>query len=215
VEIEEGKDEVYSHLGHKFHVLQPDLVDLYEKMPRAGSFLLKKDIGLIIANLGLGKGHKVVDAGAGSGSLAMFMGHIVGPEGKVITYEREKRFAKIAEKNIELAGLRRVVDLKVKDVSEGFEEKDCSINAVTLDLLGASHMIGGAQRILDKGGRIGVYTPYIEHARDVHLKLVKQGFLEVKTIESIEREFEFRHQGSRPKTFRVGHSGYLSFGRKV
>jgi tRNA (adenine57-N1/adenine58-N1)-methyltransferase len=201
VEIEEGKDEVYSHLGHKFHVLQPDLVDLYEKMPRAGSFLLKKDIGLIIANLGLGKGHKVVDAGAGSGSLAM--------------YEREKRFAKIAEKNIELAGLRRVVDLKVKDVSEGFEEKDCSINAVTLDLLGASHMIGGAQRILDKGGRIGVYTPYIEHARDVHLKLVKQGFLEVKTIESIEREFEFRHQGSRPKTSRVGHSGYLSFGRKV
>ena len=31
VDIEEGEESVESHLGHRFAVLDPDLIDIYEK----------------------------------------------------------------------------------------------------------------------------------------------------------------------------------------
>lgn len=215
VTLEEGKETAKSHLGHTYIVLAPDIVDVYEKMPRAGSFMLKKDIGMLLAHLGIGRGDVVVDAGTGSGALALFMGNIVGSDGRVITYEKNTEFAEVARKNIEMAGLKDVVVLRVKDVLEGFDEEDESADAVTLDMNEAWKMAAEAKRVLRRGGRVGVYTLYMEHAKEVHGALLDLAFAEVRTIESLTREMEFRKQGSRPKTSRVGHSGYLTFGRKV
>ncbi|MFQ5800624.1 MAG: tRNA (adenine-N1)-methyltransferase, partial [Candidatus Hydrothermarchaeales archaeon] len=147
--------------------------------------------------------------------LALFMGNVVGSKGRVITYEKNLEFAEVAKKNIEMAGLEDAVVLRTKDVMEGFDEEDGSADAVTLDMDEAWKMAGEAKRVLKRGGRIGVYTLYVEHAKEAHGALLDQGFAEVRTIESLTRGMEFRKQGSRPKTSRVGHSGYLSFGRKV
>jgi tRNA (adenine57-N1/adenine58-N1)-methyltransferase len=216
VKIEPGKGTATSHLGHRFIVLDADILDIYEKMPRTGSFILKKDIGLTLTYLALGSGDKVVDVGTGSGSLALFMGNVIGRGGgRVVTYEKNPEFAEVARKNIEMAGLNDIIEVKVKDVLDGFEELNDSVDAVTLDLNQAQKMINEAKRVLRRGGRIAVYTPYVEHAKEVHLKLSEFGFTEIKTIESIEREIEFKIQGSRPKTSRVGHSGYLTFARKT
>jgi tRNA (adenine57-N1/adenine58-N1)-methyltransferase len=198
VKIEPGKGTATSHLGHRFIVLDADILDIYEKMPRTGSFILKKDIGLTLTYLALGSGDKVVDVGTGSGSLALFMGNVIGRGGgRVVTYEKNPEFAEVARKNIEMAGLNDIIEVKVKDVLDGFEELNDSVDAVTLDLNQAQKMT------------------YVEHAKEVHLKLSEFGFTEIKTIESIEREIEFKIQGSRPKTSRVGHSGYLTFARKT
>jgi tRNA (adenine57-N1/adenine58-N1)-methyltransferase len=215
VKIEPGKGTATSHLDHKFVVLDPDILDIYEKMPRAGSFMLKKDIGLVLAYLGLGSGDIVVDAGTGSGGLALFMGNVIGNEGRVVTYEKNPEFAEVARKNIERAGLEGIIEVKVKDAFFGFDEADSSVKAVTLDMPQAWKIIDEAKRILTRGGRIAVYTPYIEHAKKVHINLVQAGFTEIKTIESLEREIEFKTQGTRPMTSRVGHSGYLTFARKT
>jgi tRNA (adenine57-N1/adenine58-N1)-methyltransferase len=215
LKIEESEDNATSHLGHEFRVLDPDIVDIYEKMPRSGSFMLKKDIGFFLTYMGIGGGHNIVDAGTGSGSLAIFMGNIVRLGGGVVSYEKNPEFSDIARRNIEKAGLHGVVEIITKDVLEGFNEDDGSIDAVTLDLHEGWKLIGESKRILKVGGRIGLYTPYLEHAREVNLKLLNEGFTEILTVESITREMEFKKQGSRPKTSRVGHSGYLSFGRKI
>jgi tRNA (adenine57-N1/adenine58-N1)-methyltransferase len=196
-------------------VLDPDILDIYEKMPRSGSYMLKKDIGLFLVNLGLGSGETVVDAGSGSGSLAIFMGKVVGPNGKIVTYEKNPEFAEIAKRNFIMAGLGDVIEGLVKDVLEGFEEEDDSVDAVTLDMFEAWKVVNKAKRILKRGRKIGAFSPYLEQAKEVHLEILKNGFKEVKTIESTMREIEFRKQGTRPKTSRVGHSGYLTFGRKV
>lgn len=216
VRIEDDAHRASSHLGHSFVVLDPDIVDIYEKMPRAGSFMLKKDIALILACLGVGSGMTVVDAGAGSGALAIFLGNVVGPGGRVVTYERNRDFAERAERNLGLAGLQGVVEVRVRDVlDDGFDEPDSSADAVTLDMKESWKMISEAKRVLRRGGRTAIYTVYVEHARAAHEALLKEGFAEVRTIETATREMEFRRQGSRPKTGRVGHSGYLTFGRKV
>lgn len=215
VKIGPGNETATSHLGHRFIVLDPDILDIYEKMPRAGSFMLKKDIGLFLAYLGLGSGDVVVDAGTGTGSLALFMGNVICCEGRVVTYEKNPEFAEVARKNVEKAGLNDLVVVKVKDALDGFDEADSSVDAVTLDMKEAWKMIDEAKRILFRGGRLAVYTPYIEHAKKVHFKLVSAGFTEIKTIESMQREIEFKSQGTRPMTSRVGHSGYLTFARKT
>ena len=63
--------------------------------------------------------------------------------------------------------------------------------------------------------RIGIYTIYVEHAKKVSQALLDSGFIEVKTFELIEREMEFRNQGTRPRTSRLGHSGYQTIARKT
>jgi tRNA (adenine57-N1/adenine58-N1)-methyltransferase len=166
--LEDGEETAKSHLGHTFAILDPDLVDIYEKMPRSGSFMLKKDIGLILANLGLGTGDIVLDAGAGSAALALFAGSAVGPTGRVITYEKNRAFAEIARKNIEMAGLEGVVVVRNKDVLDGFDEEDGSADAVTLDMHEAWKLADEAKRVLKKGGRTVIYTLYMEHARKAH-----------------------------------------------
>ena len=204
-----------SHLGHDFKVFAPDFIDIYEKMPRAGSYMLLKDIGTIIANSGAGKDSFVVDAGSGSGALAMALGRVVGKDGMVHTYEKNPEFAKTASKNIKTAGLVNTVSVSVRDVaSDGFTEKKEEVDIVTLDMNESWTLIDESKRILKNGGRICIYTVYIEHAKKVHEKLVEDGFIELKTLEMVEREMDFRKQGTRPKTSRVGHSGYISFGRK-
>jgi tRNA (adenine57-N1/adenine58-N1)-methyltransferase len=143
------------------------------------------------------------------------LGNVVGSSGKIVTYEKNPEFAEIAKSNFLMAGLGGVIEVRARDVKEGFEEEGESVDAVTLDMFEAWKVVEEASRILRIGGKIGVYSPYIEQAKEVHLELLKNGFTEVKTIESTIREIEFRKQGTRPKTSRVGHSGYLTFGRKA
>jgi len=207
----EKKGIVTSHLGHRFIVLEAGVGDLYERLPRSGSLILRKDLGAIVANTNLGSGSVVVDAGTGSGMLAIFLGNLVRPDGRVHTYEKCEEFAALAEKNIAKAGLEKWVKVKVGDVKKGIDEKP---DLVTLDLNEPWKAIPAAQKALKRGGFICAYTPYMEHARRFYEELEKHGFVDLKTVETIERELEFKEQGTRPKTTRVGHTGYLTFGRR-
>jgi tRNA (adenine57-N1/adenine58-N1)-methyltransferase len=201
-----------SHLGHRFSVLEPGIVDLYEKMPRAGSYLLKKDLGLILAHTGVGTGQVVVDAGTGSGAMAMFLGNIVRPTGRVHTYEIREEFAKIARGNIERAGLSEYVEVTNRDIAQGI---DVQADLVTLDLDEPWRIVPVAYRALKPGGFIAVYTPYMEQARRTRESLKEAGFGAMETVELIQREMEFKVQGTRPRTTKVGHTGYLTFARKI
>ena len=203
---------VKSHLGHEFYVLNPRIVDIYEKMPRSGSFILKKDLGLILAYTGIGSGDIVVDAGTGSAALALFLANIVKPSGRVYTYEVNEKFAEIARKNIEKAGLSEYIELKVKDVANGIDEKE--VDLITLDLEEPWRVFTHAKNALKQGGFIAIYTPYIEHAKRAVKALRKESFKGIKTLELLERELEFKEKGTRPKTRMLGHTAYITFARK-
>jgi tRNA (adenine57-N1/adenine58-N1)-methyltransferase len=206
-----SKGRVRSHLGHEFFVLEPRILDVYEEMPRVGSLILKKDLGAIIANTGVAAGDIVVDAGTGSGGLAIMLGSIVMPTGRVYTYEKRRKHAEAARKNIALAGLSDYVEVKLKDIEEGIDERP---NVITLDLPEPWKIAENAHEVLKQGGAIAVYTPYLEQARKAHLALRHAGFKEVRTLETLEREIEFKKEGTRPRTRMLGHTAYLTFARK-
>ena len=56
----------------------------------------------------------------------------------------------------------------------------------------------------------------LEHAlRSLKRKLKKENFYVVKTIEIIERQWEIDGRKVRPKGQEIGHSGFLTFMRKI
>ena len=83
--------KIKSSKGNIFLAVKPTIIDLLNKCKRGPQIITPKDAGQITAGTGVSRGWNCLDAGAGSGFLSSFIANIVGPEGKVIAYEKEKR----------------------------------------------------------------------------------------------------------------------------
>lgn len=201
---------VETHLGHKFTIIKPSLKDYIDIMERKCSIILPKDVGLITAYTSLGYGQRVAEAGTGAGVTALYFANIVGPDGKVFSYETREDFAKIAENNILGFGLENLV-VKNQDIKQGIGESD--LDLVFLDLPQPWDVVEHAANSLRVGGHLASYNPYIEQVLTLNKVLKKYGFSNLKTIESIIREIEIKAKGTRPKTRMTGHTGYLTFAR--
>src|SRR4030095_8959213 len=70
--------QVFSHTGAPFFLLQPALADLLTDLPRTTQILYPKDIGFILVTIGIGPGHKVMEAGTGSGSETTALSYAFG-----------------------------------------------------------------------------------------------------------------------------------------
>ncbi|MCG2827946.1 tRNA (adenine-N1)-methyltransferase [Methanothermobacter sp. K4] len=212
--IEEARpgDVLKTHLGREVYVLKPNLSDYLELMERRCSILLPKDIGMICAYTGIVNGSRVVDAGTGAGTVAMYLANVVGESGHVTTYEIREDFAEVAERNIRNFGFKNI-EVKNRDIKEGIEEDN--LDLVFLDLPGPWELMEELNESLMRGGWAVFYNPYIEQVKILHRVGSKLGFADMRTSEIIEREIEVRRQGTRPRTRMVGHTGYLTFMRKV
>lgn len=208
----EAGDVLKTHLGREFKVMMPNVNDYIELMERKCSIILPKDIGIITAKTGLGSGFKVLDAGTGAGATALHFGNIVGKEGNVYTYEVREDFAEIAERNIKGFELENI-KVKCKDITEGIDEEN--LDLVFLDLPKPWDVAEHSKKALKIGGYIATYTPFVEQIQILQRVLKKIGFSEVESFECIFRGIEVTNKGTRPKTRMAGHTGYLTFARKL
>jgi tRNA (adenine57-N1/adenine58-N1)-methyltransferase catalytic subunit len=180
------------------------------KLKRGPQIITPKDCSLILAYSNIAPGSKVVDAGTGSGFLAIFLGTYLRP-GKVYTYENDDRSISVAKENIKTSGLEGVVVLKKADVTKGIKEK--GVDLVTLDLKDASKALAHAHKALKPGGIVSVYSPNVEHLLGSIKALKKAGFLDIKTVENIVREWKADFT-TRPETMGLMHTGFITFARK-
>ncbi|MGC8816735.1 MAG: tRNA (adenine-N1)-methyltransferase [Candidatus Hadarchaeum sp.] len=204
---------IKSHLGKDFVLLRPAIVDYLHKLHRVPQIMLPKDAGQIVAHTGVGPGSRVVDAGAGSGALAIFLGNLVRPTGWVISYEVREDFAKIAEENIRMAGLDDIVKVKNKDIYQSIDET--GLDLITLDLPQPELVLPHAQQALKPGGYLAVFTPCVEHLQRLYREFGKFSFTNISTIECLVREIEVRANCTRPSTRMIAHTGYLTFARRL
>ncbi len=204
--------ELTSHLGHRFLMLEPNVVDLHEKLPRAGSVVVKKEVGMIIASTGIGSGSRVVEAGTGTGSLAIYLAHVVGDSGRVYTYEVREDHLEVAMRNFRAAGVEHRIKAELRDVRQGIGVEE--VDAVVFDMPDPWLAVEHAYSALKRGGFIAVYNPYIEQIRKAYEAMRSTGFRFLRVVELLEREIEVKRVGTRPRTRMVGHTGYLAFGRK-
>ena len=213
-EIEKSStgDVLMTHLGKKYTVLDANINDYIELMERRCSIILPKDMGVMAAYTGIGCGNKVLDAGTGAGASAIFLANLVGPNGKVYSYEIREDFAEIARRNIAGFGLNNV-EVKCQDLALDLVEKD--LDLVFLDLPKPWILAEKAYSAIKTGGFLATYTPFVDQVITLHHVLKKVGFSNIETVECLLRGMEVKSKGTRPKTRMTGHTGYLTFARKI
>jgi len=79
-------------------------------------------VAIMVEQLDLKAGHKVLEIGAGSGYHAAVCAEIVGPEGHIYTIERISSLASFAEENLKRTGYANVVTVIFGDGTKGLPE---------------------------------------------------------------------------------------------
>jgi tRNA (adenine57-N1/adenine58-N1)-methyltransferase len=205
--------QVFSHLGAPFFLLQPSLADLHLDLPRSTQILYPKDIGFILVSLGLGPGCTLLEAGTGSGSLAVAAAFVVGPAGHVVSYEIREDMQNLARKNLERLGLASRVDLKLRDIRLGFDETDA--DAGFLDVPNPWDYIRQIRSALKPGAPLGAIVPTTNQVQDLLPALRRNGFAFVEVCEILLRYYKPEPARLRPVDRMVAHTGFLIFGRRV
>ena len=132
---------------------------------------------------------------------------------EVVTYEIREDFIGIVKANIEFLGLKNV-KIKHKDVYK--EVDDENIDVAVLDLPEPWLAIGNCAKALKPGGFLVSYSPSVPQVADfVNAVKKNERFVYLKSVEITEREWEVEERKVRPKSKGLGHSGFLSFARKV
>lgn len=204
-----GSGTVTTNKGVELFAFKPAFADLYRKIRRGPQIIPLKDVGSIVTETGINRKSLVVDAGSGSGALALFLAGIAK---KVVSYEIRSDFAEIAAENARFLKLKNLT-IKNRDVCSGIDEKNA--DAVTLDLPAPWEALDAASGALKGGGFLVSYSPTVPQVSDTLRAAAEKKFLHVKTVEIFQREWEFRERVVRPKSQAIGHSGFLSYLRKI
>ncbi|MDE1823359.1 MAG: methyltransferase domain-containing protein [Candidatus Micrarchaeota archaeon] len=180
----------------------------YRKLKRGPQVILPKDIGMIIAFSGISKSSVCVDAGTGSGWLALSLARLCS---HVYSYDIRKEFIELAERNCGIWNISNIT-FRNQDVTKKLEERN--VDLVCLDLPSSEKALANAKKALKENGCVVGYLPHTEQAKRFVERLERLGFADIYTIETIVRDMLVRKEGVRPSTKGIWHTAYLVFARK-
>jgi tRNA (adenine57-N1/adenine58-N1)-methyltransferase len=205
--------QVFSHNGSPFFLLQPSLADLLIDLPRTTQILYPKDIGFILVTMGVGPGHKVMEAGTGSGSMTTALAYAVGDEGRVISYEIKPDNQNLARKNLTRFGLDSRVDFKLRDIQQGFDETDA--DSFFLDVPNPYDYTAQVRAALKPGGFLSCLIPTFNQVEKTLYSLRRERFAFINVCEILLRFFQPEPTKIRPTDRMVAHTGFLVFARRI
>lgn len=206
--------EIESHLGYPFVVLEPGLSDLIKNIKRTTQIMYPKDIGYALLKLNVRAGSRVIEAGTGSGGLAMALARAVGADGRVYSYEVRDDIQRLAQSNLDELGLTDVVELKLRDIAEGFDETD--VDALFLDVRRPWAYLQPVTAALKNSGFFGAILPTTNQVVELVRGLeAEQAYGHIEVEEVLVRPYKAVPQRLRPADRMVAHTGYLTFARKV
>jgi tRNA (adenine57-N1/adenine58-N1)-methyltransferase len=199
--------------GTTYQALRPSLGDLLGQLRRKAQIVTPKDASYLVFLAGIGPGARVAEAGSGSGALTLVLAHFVGAAGQVVSCDRRADFLAIARSNVEASGLGDRVEFVERDVAvAGFPGE--GYDAVVLDLPEPWTALPGAAAALRRGGFVATYTPTYNQLERTVRGMRELGFTEVRSVEILERALHVGDGGTRPEFEMLGHTGFLSVGRK-
>lgn len=199
--------------NEEFFILSPTIIDKIETIERNAQIILPKDSALIIFYCDIKNGCKVVECGIGSGALTIALLNAVGKDGKVITYEIRRDFSEFALKNIRKLNLEKNLEIKIGDCTKEMKEKNT--DAIVLDIPNPWEAIENCYNALKNSSCLCSYSPTINQVEKTVLKLREFPFIEIKTFETLQREIVVKENAVRPSFEMLGHTGYLTFARKM
>ncbi|MBC7332085.1 MAG: tRNA (adenine-N1)-methyltransferase [Synergistetes bacterium] len=206
-------DYIETHKGEKLFLIKPPIGEFVRRLKRQTQIIFPKEAGYILMYLDIFPGAKVIECGTGSGSLTTILAQFVGEGGKVYSYERRKEFANLAEENLKKWGVSDRVEIKVKDIEEGFDEE--GVDAVFLDLPTPWDYIKQVKRALLPGRHFGAICPTFNQVEKLVGTLINESFIWIRVLELLMREIRPSPGKIRPEDTMIAHTGFLVFATLV
>jgi tRNA (adenine57-N1/adenine58-N1)-methyltransferase len=197
--------------GARIVALRPRLADYVLKMDRGAQVVYPKDLGPIVHWSDVAPGQLVVEAGTGSGALAMALVRAVGPGGTVVSVERRADHLDHARKTIgrflgEIPANLLLVGGLVEEVLA-----DHRPDRVVLDLPEPWSVVEPAVAALRPGGIFCAYLPTVPQVQKLHDELhVSRRFVGIESFEVMHRDWQIDGRSVRPMSQMVGHTGFLT-----
>jgi tRNA (adenine57-N1/adenine58-N1)-methyltransferase len=205
--------QVSTHLGYPFLFLRPSTDDLVRDLKRTTQIIYPKDAGYVLMKMRIMPGCRVVEAGTGSGGLGLIFAQAVSPTGRVYSYEIRPEMQELARKNLAQLGLAEYVEFKLRDIADGFDERDA--DALFLDLPNPWDYLAQAHEALAGGGFFGCILPTTNQVSHLIEALEETGFGLIEVEELLLRPYKAVPARLRPMDRMVAHTGYLIFARAL
>jgi tRNA (adenine57-N1/adenine58-N1)-methyltransferase catalytic subunit len=207
---------VTSTMSARLTVVRPTTVDWTLKAPRGAQVVYPKDQAMIVMLGDVLPGATVVEAGAGSGALTCALLRAVGPDGRVISFERREEHAEVAVANVtrRMGGSPDNWTLTVGDLAEGLADLRC--DRLVLDMLEPWAHLEAATAALHPGGLLIAYTPTITQVMRLREQMdsdPRWGL--VSTSETMHRTWHVDGLAVRPDHRMVAHTAFLTTARRM
>ena len=202
--------------GVEYLVLRPLYHEYAVSMPRGAAVVYPKDAAQILVMADIFPGARVVEAGAGSGSLTCALLRAVGVDGLVSSYERREDFAEVARRNVAgfFGGAHPAWRLTVADLAESLVDRD--VDRVILDMLAPWECVEVVAEALSPGGIVCTYVATTTQlARIVETLRSHTGFTEPFAWETLVRSWHVQGLAVRPDHKMNGHTGFLVTSRRM
>jgi len=195
-----------------YEIYEPTLEDIIMfGLRRETQIVYPKEAYHICFKLNIRNGSRICEVGAGSGGLTCIFSRMVGPEGRVVTFEKEERHYKNSQKNI----LRFVewnnVDLRQGDIID-FDEND--FDAAFIDIREPWLILDKVRGFIRKSAYLGIIVPTANQIIET-LHALNNGFGDIEVMELMLRRYKTIPERVRPEDRMVAHTGFLIFARKL
>ncbi len=197
------------------YLLEPTIHDYIMKLQHGTQIVYPKDLGYIAARTGLKSGQKVVEIGTGSGSMTIFVASIVNPRGHVYTFDVDSGFMKIAQKNIERAGMSKYITMKKLDIKNAKKMPISDADLALIDLGDPWTVVPQVRKMLKGSGAVIAICPTMNQLEKLVSSLIKNEFTDIECTEHILRTIDAREGKTRHSFQGIGHTTYLCFARKA
>ena len=177
---------------------------------RETQIIFPKDGFYIPFKLNIKSGSRVLEVGTGSGALTYLFSHAVGPEGGVVSFEKEDRHFRNAKKNMERFLEWKNVELRHQDIDD---YDGVPFDAVFVDVREPWLYLSKVRNLLKESGTIGMIVPTANQISEI-LKEIHKGFGHVEVLEIMLRKYKTIAERVRPEDRMIGHTGFLIFARK-
>ncbi len=203
-------------MGSVLLALRPRLADYVLKMGRGAAVVYPKDAGAILVWADIAPGMTVLEAGTGSGGLAMVLARAVVPGGRVVSYEQREDHQAKARKLIRgfFGEIPDHLELRLGSVEDGIAE--VAPDRIVLDVPEPWHSVPAAAESLSPGGIFCCYLPTVPQVQTVRKAINEtRRFAEVTTFEMMMREWAVEGRSVRPEHRMIGHTGFITVARKI
>jgi tRNA (adenine57-N1/adenine58-N1)-methyltransferase len=202
--------------GMVLTAFRPRFADFVLKMPRGAQVVYPKDLGPIVTYADIYPGARVLEAGTGSAALTIALCRAVGCEGRVVSYELRPDHRQQALDNLvaffgEIPERLEVRDGDLSEVAVTGERYDRAV----LDLADPWECLPALGEVLEPGGIVCAYLPTIMQVQQLVLALTPNGFAHLESFETLKRGWHVTDRSVRPDHRMQGHTGFLTFGRRV